>query len=148
MTWILSKLAASRVCGGSHLSRPFVHLHTHLISQSIWTLPVPRGRSSPGYGRGRGRTHGGPGRRSTYLVSRTVRLVECSLKTHLGGYLHTALRIAVNRYMPMRWPALPHSTEASHRFTPCSVSPPPPPLARCPNGLSLWTASSCLVQDI
>lgn len=80
--------------------------------------------------REKSRRHGAPGRRSTYLVSRTVRLLECTLKTHLRGrYLRTALRIAVTRYMPMRWPVLPRKTEVSHHFYPCSLSSAPTGLA-------------------
>lgn len=114
------------------LSHP-VHSSTRLPS-----LPANRSRPSQGLEadlhqdviEGERLEAWGPGRRSTYLVSRTVRLLECTLKTHLdrGGYLRTALKIAVSRYMPMRWPVPPHTTEVSHRLTPC-------PLPSAPTGL-------------
>lgn len=86
MEWIPARLAASRVCGGSHS-----------FTQSVCPPVYSANRSRPSQcleadlhrdvREGEIRTHGAPGHRSTYLVPRTVRPLECTLKTHLvrGG---------------------------------------------------------------
>lgn len=64
----------------------------------------------------------GPGRRSTYLVPRTVRLGMHSGDTLVRGeFPRTALKIAVNRYMPLRWSFPMHAVSHLVRCTPPPV---------------------------
>lgn len=134
----LSRLAVPRVCRGSQSSRPFVYLPTrHSANRSgpSQCLQADLHRDV------RGRMHGGP-RSPFHILGITDRTtLECTLKTQLAwlGYLRTALRIAVTRYMPMRWPALYCLLYYTALNSAIDLPRDPPLFPFCPTGSRSWT---------